>query len=361
MKRLVGAVIGIVIVAVLVIGGMKLIKKRKAEDKNLPTAKIYPLVVEKINIKPKYVITTLPYIALVKNDKEVVVTSKIAGRILKIASLGSKVKKGEVVLKIDATTLKAKLVQVNAEIDSIKKVIDADKVALSNLIATHKRTAELLKVKMASIEQYQSEENKLSQLKAKLKADVAKLKSLKSVKKTILNDLSYANIKSPIDGKISNKMLNIGDNIFPGKPALIITPKEGNYLFVALSDSIKKIKYKNKIINLKPLNSTFNGLKTYRADVNDKSLIPGEKVKVKVVTFEGNATLIPYSSILKVNGKTYVFVVESSKKIKPVEINVITSGVEGIVTDTPINGSILKAAPDVLLRIKAGYPVRIKG
>ena len=361
MKKLIGRIIGIIVIAVLVVGGIKLIKKRKEEDKKMPTAKIYPLVVEKIDVAPKYVVTTLPYIALVKNDKEVAISSRFAGKILKIAPLGSNIKKGDVVLKIDAVNLKVKLTQINDEIESVKKIIEADKIALSNLIATHKRTAELLKVKMASVEQYQSEENKLSQLKAKLAADRAKLKSLKSAKKAVLNDISYTNIKSPISGKVSSKMMNEGDNIFPGKTALVITPKDGNYLFIALSDDIKKIKYKNKIVNLASLNSTFNGLKAYRADVNDKTLIAGEKVKIKVVTFEGNATLIPYSSLLKINGKTYVFVVESPNKVKPVEINVIADGVEGVVTDTPINGNIVKAAPDLLLKIKAGYPVKVKG
>jgi hypothetical protein len=39
----------------------------------------------------------------------------------------------------------------------------------------------------------------------------------------------------------------------------------------------------------------------------------------------------------------------------------LASGTQGVVTDTPIAGKILKAAPDLLLRIKAGYPVKVKG
>ena len=361
MKKIVGVIIGILVVAVLVFGAVKLIAIRKAEDKKTPTATLYPLVVKKTEAKQGHIVTTLPYLALVKNDRQVVVNSKFAGKILKIAPLGTKVKKGEVVLKIDASALKAKLAEVNAEIEAVKKIIYADKVALSNLKATHKRTAELLKVKMASIEQYQTEENKLTELRAKLTADKGKLKALKIAKKAILTDLSYTTVKSPIEGTVSAKMMNVGDNIFPGKPALVITPKTGNYLFIALADNINKIEYKNKMINLKPLDSTFNGLKSYKADVNDASLIPGQKIDVKVVTFDGNATLVPYGSILRINGKDYVFVVEGPNRVKPLHIHVIASGIEGVVTDTKIEGSILKAAPDLLLRIKAGYPVKVEG
>jgi multidrug efflux pump subunit AcrA (membrane-fusion protein) len=361
MKKIFKIIIPIIIVIMIVSVAIRLLKLRKAEDAKTPYAKIYPLVVKDITPKKGHIITTLPYIALVKNDKQVMINSKFAGKILKIAPLGAKVKKGDVVLKIDASNLKAKLAQTNAEIEATRKIIQADKISLANLKATHKRTAALLKVKMASIEQYQTEENKISELKAKLIADEGKLKALKIAKRAILTDLAYTTVKSPINGTVSEKMLNVEDNIFPGKPALIITPKYGNYLFIALADNVKKIKFKNKMINLKPLDSTFNGLKTYKADINDTTLIPGEKVNVKVVTFDGNATLVPYGSILRINGKDYVFIVESSTKVKPVQIHVLASGTQGIVTDTEINGKILKAAPDLLLRIKAGYPVKVKG
>ncbi len=355
MKKIIKISIALIVIIVLVLGAVTLIKKRKKEDANTPTAKIYPIAVEVIKPKKGHIKTSLDYLAIVKNNKNTTITSKFAGKIKCIANLGGYVRKGEVVVKIDDSNLKAQLKSINSQIASIKKLINADKINLSTLIDTHKRTAKLLKVKMASIEQYNAEEAKIASLKAKLSADESKLKSLKANKNAILENLTYTQIKSPVNGIISAKFLNKGDNAFPGKPILKITADKGNYLFMPLAKPYKEIVYKNKTYKLIPLNSTFNGVPAYKADIEDNSLIEGEKVNVKVVTFDGNATLVPFNSILTINGENYVFDTDGN----PIKITVLAQGNEGVVIKENINKPILKADPDILLKIKAGYPVKV--
>ncbi len=355
MKKIIKISIALIVIIALVLGAVTLIKKRKKEDANTPTAKIYPIAVEVIKPKKGHIKTSLDYLAIVKNNKNTTITSKFAGKIKCIANLGGYVRKGEVVVKIDDSNLKAQLKSINSQIASIKKLINADKINLSTLIDTHKRTAKLLKVKMASIEQYNAEEAKIASLKAKLSADESKLKSLKANKNAILENLTYTQIKSPVNGIISAKFLNKGDNAFPGKPILKITADKGNYLFMPLAKPYKEIVYKNKTYKLIPLNSTFNGVPAYKADIEDNSLIEGEKVNVKVVTFDGNATLVPFNSILTINGENYVFDTNGN----PIKITVLAQGNEGVVIKENINKPILKADPDILLKIKAGYPVKV--
>ena len=358
MKKIIKISIALIIVIAAVLGAVKLIKKRRAEDANTPTAKIYPIAVNAVTPKTGHIKTTLDYLAIVKNNKNVIINSKFAGKIKCIANLGGYVTKGQVVVKIDDSNLKAELKSVNSQINSVKNLIEADRVNLATLIDTHKRTEKLLKVKMASIEQYNMEKAKIASLEAKLRADENKLKALKANKKAILENLTYTEIKSPISGIVSAKFLNKGDNTFPGKPILKITSTKGNYLFMPLAKPYKEIVYKNNIYKLIPLNSTFNGVPAYKADVNDKNLIEGEKVNVKVVTFDGNATLIPFDSILTINGKSYVFDTNGN----PIKVTVLAEGNEGIVIKENLgNKLILKANPDILLKIKAGYPVKIKG
>ncbi len=355
MKKIIKISIALIVIIALVLGAVTLIKKRKKEDANTPTAKIYPIAVEVIKPKKGHIKTSLDYLAIVKNNKNTTITSKFAGKIKCIANLGGYVRKGEVVVKIDDSNLKAQLKSINSQIASIKNLINADKINLSTLIDTHKRTAKLLKVKMASIEQYNAEEAKIASLKAKLSADESKLKSLKANKNAILENLTYTQIKSPVNGIISAKFLNKGDNAFPGKPILKITADKGNYLFMPLAKPYKEIVYKNKTYKLIPLNSTFNGVPAYKADIEDNSLIEGEKVNVKVVTFDGNATLVPFNSILTINGENYVFDTDGN----PIKITVLAQGNEGVVIKENINKPILKADPDILLKIKAGYPVKV--
>jgi len=356
MKKIIKISIFLLIIIGLIIGAVILVKKRKAEDANQPTAQIYPINVTAISPKKGHIITTLPYLAIVKNDKNVNITTKFAGKIKCIANLGGYVTKGQRVVEIDNSDLKAKLKEVNAKIKAIKGKIEAENIALQNLLATHERTKKLLKVKMASIEQYQTEESKIAALKAQIKADKDSLNALYSQKNAIINDLKYTVIKSPINGIISQKFANKGDLAFPGRPILQISSNKGTYLFIALPKKEKKIIYKNKIYPLINLHSTFNGLLSFKAKVNDKNLVAGEKVKIKVVTFDGNATLIPYSALLSINGKNYVFDTDG----KAHKIDVIAEGSEGVVTDSKIEFDIIQASPDILLKIKAGYPIKIE-
>jgi len=354
MKKLIAITVSVLILIGLVLGAVHLVKKRRAEDAKEKTATLYPIVVPAITPKKGHIATTLKYIALVKNSNETLVNSKFAGKITYIANLGSKVQKGEVIVKIDDTPLKSALKEVNSNIVSLKKLIDADKVNIAALKDTLYRTKKLLNVKMASIEELETQKAKLANLEAKLKADKEKLNSLYAKRKEIRNDLTYAVITSPIDGIVSSKFLNKGDNAFPGKPILKIASNNGNYLYIPLPKPYKEIIYKNKTYPLIPLHSTFNGIPVYKAAVNDPNLVTGEKVDIKVVTFDGNADLIPFNTLLSINGKNYVF----DTKGNPIKVNILASGDEGVVVSNNLP-KILEANPDILLKINAGHPIKV--
>jgi len=144
-----------------------------------------------------------------------------------------------------------------------------------------------------------------------------------------------------------------------GKPILKITPKNGNYLFITLPKDYKQIVYKGKVYDLKALNNTFNSLKTFKAEVNDPTLLNGEKVNIKVVEFSGKGMFLPYDAILTVNGKNYVFVVNGNKTdIK--EVKILAQGEKYALIDQNITSPVVYAKPDILLRIKAGYPIKVE-
>ncbi|WP_456470565.1 efflux RND transporter periplasmic adaptor subunit [Caminibacter sp.] len=356
--KLIKFFIAIVIAALIVAGGVKIIKKRKAEEAGIPKPAVYPIVVKTYQPKEENLLLTLPYLALVKNSNEVTVNSKFAGRIEFVKELGEKVKKGDIVVKIDSSDLKAKLKSVNENIKSLKAKLTAQNIALNNLKLTHKRTKELLNVKMASIEQYQNEESKLAELKASIKATKNAIKAANANKKAILQNLTYTVLKSPVDGVISAKFLNKNDNTFLGKPILKITSNKGNYLFLTLPENRKEIVYKGRIYPLIALNSTYNGLKTFKSEVNDNTLLPGEKVNIDVVEFKGNATALPYNAILSVNDRHYVLIPQGNKAL-PQEIHILAEGKKVVAVREKINSPVILAEPDLLLKIKAGHPITV--
>jgi len=350
--------IPILLAVVLAISGMSLIKKRQEADKKLPPAEKIAITVKTITPSISEKTLSLPYFATVKNDNEVVINSKFAGKILYIKNLGDKVVKGEVVAKIDNTDLEAKLSEINSQISSVEQKLNAEKINLNNLLKTHARTKKLLDVKMASIEQYEAEKSKIATLKAQIKADQNSLIALKENKKAILNNMTYTTLKAPIDGVISAKFANKDDLALMGKPILKISPKNGSYLFITLPKKYNEIIYKNKIYPLTPLNATFNGLKTFKANVEDSSLINGEKVNIKVVEYRGKGVFVPYEAILSVNGKNYIFEVIDNKP-NVVEVNIKARGEKYILIDKEITNPVIVAKPDILLKIKSGHPIKI--
>jgi len=347
--------IGVLVIGLMAFGAIMLIKKRQEADKNEAKATIYPIKVKSFTPKKEKVILTLPYFAEVKNDKDVIVNSKFAGKILYIKSLGSQVKKGEVVAKIDNSDLQAKLKEANLKIKSLEDKLKAEKLNLSNLLLTHKRTKELLEVKMASIEEYQQEENKIATLKASIKADINNIDTLKATKKSIVNNLSYTIIKSAIDGIVSAKEANKGDNVFPGKPILKISSKQGNYLLILLANPKKEIMYKHKLYKLIPLHQAINGLLAYKAKVDDDSLINSQKVDIDIVEFNGEGIKVPYDAVLSIDNKHYIF--NPMQEIK--EVKILAKGKNAVIINEGFDRMIV-AKPDILLKIKAGYPIDVE-
>ena len=345
MRKVIKFLIFILIVALLVIGAIKFIKKRKAQEAKSSIAKEYAVIVKTMQPKLSNVILTLPAIAISGSDKNIKIASKVAGRILYAKKSGDIVKEGDVLVKIDTTELKSSL-------NSIEHSIKSTKIALANAIATHKTTAKLLKVGGATKEQFDAELVKINSLKAKLA-------SLESKKKTILNNLSYAIIKAPSSAIISKAMASVGDLAMPGKPLMQLSANSKSYLLVRLPNDAKSIIFNGKEYKLYSLNSTFNGLKEFRANI-DKNLPSGQREDIEVINFNGKAILLPHDSILNRDGKSYALILNGDKA-KPIELNILASGEQGVAVNNNLNGKrVVVAKPDILLRLVSGYPFIVK-
>ncbi|HFS67721.1 MAG TPA: efflux RND transporter periplasmic adaptor subunit [Flavobacteriia bacterium] len=350
MKKYSKIIITAIVLIVLVIAGISLIKKAKQKDENAPIAKTYDVVVAKETVKQDSVKLTLPYLAIVQNDKDVMMSSKVAARVLYIKPSGSKVRKGEVIVKLDNTPLQS-------NISSVKSQIAAVDTAIKNMIATHNRTLELLKVDGASVEQSQQEETKISTLQAKKDA-------LKQNANQVYNTMSYAVIKSPVDGMVSKTMLNRGDMAMPGHPIANLKAKKGFYLLVRVPSDmdIKGVEVNNNHFDAIPLNSTFNGLAEYKAYASIPNLKSGDRLEVNVELFNGKGILLPFDAVLNRNGKSYVLI-KDNDKATPKEIQIIEKGEQGIVVSNQnlVGKDIIVAKQDILLKLLSGVSLKIKG
>jgi multidrug efflux pump subunit AcrA (membrane-fusion protein) len=335
MKKILRIVLILAAIAALVLLGMKAVKSKKAKEASAPTAKIYPLVVQTMTPKISAAKLTLPYLAVSENEADVALSSRIASRVESIKKSGESVKAGEVVARLDTTDLTAK--------------INAAKIALKNQIASFKRTQNLYKVKGASVEQLQKQQSAIASLRATLK--------------TLQNQLSYTTLTAPTSGIITKTMAAPGDIAMPGKALLKISSEQGFSLLVRLPDSIKSdtVIFRGKTYPLRALGSTFQGLNEYKAYVDAAHLTAGETTEIRVVTFEGMATKLPFDAILDSNGKSYVLTIDKEKAL-PREVHIMQKGEEGVVIKEDLSKEkIVVAKPDILLKLLTGISVKAEG
>ena len=347
-KKIVKTLLILLVIVVIVIGGMKLIKAKRAKEAQTPVAKVYPIVVNTITPKVIDAKLSLPYLAEVQNDKDVMLSSRIAARILSIKKSSTVVQKGEVIARLDTTSIKSKL-------KSIQNQISATNIALKNLIATHRRTTELLHVKGASIEQSQKEETMIATTRAKITG-------LKQQKIELQNNLSYAVITSPVDGVIAKRMGSAGAMSMPGKPLVQISSNNGFYLMVRVPTdiNIKGVSFKGKDFPAVALGSTFHGLAEYKVYVADSKLTSGDRVEVDVITYKDRGLLLPFDALLNRDGKSYVLVVDGNQT-KAKAVHVLQSAEQGVIVTDAFNGEkIVVAKPDILLKLTSGYALKVK-
>lgn len=342
-------IIAIAVVIVLLAGGIFAVKRAQKRDANSPIAKVYSLEVNTVKAELKEVTLTLPYLALVQNDEDMMVSSKIGARINYLKPSGTAVSKGEVIARLDNTSIASGM-------QSIKSEIEAAKIGLKNLETTHQRTLELIAVKGASMEQSETEESQIANTKAKIE-------SLKQSFKDVDNNQSYATIKAATAGIISKTMLNIGDMAMPGQPIAVISSNKGSYLKLSVPADLKVygVSKDNKVYKVIALNSTFNSLAEYKVVVNNLDLMTGERVELNVIVYSGKAIKLPFDAILNREGKNYVFVKDNDKAIAT-EVNIIQSGEDGaVVSNEGLAGKeIVVEKQDVLLKILTGVSLKTK-
>ena len=338
-----------VVVFVIIIAGILVVKRAKKRENNLPPAKSYSIVVSSIKPKVQQTQLTLPYLAETQNDKDVILSSKISGRVNFVKPSGSNIKRGEVIAKIDNTT-------IESNISSVTSQIKAQQMALENLRTTHERTLDLIKVKGASIEQSQMEESKIAGLESKVESLNQKLNELN-------NMLTYATITSPVDGSISKTMVNKGDVAMPGHPIAKLSAGNGFYLMIRVPDDlpIKGVILQNNQYEAIPLNSTFHGLAEYKAYTNSEKMITGNRLEVDVIVYDGKALKLPFDALLNRDGKNYVLLVEGDHAIAK-QVNILQSGQNGaVVSNNELEGKeLVVAKQDLLLKLLSGVTLKIK-
>jgi multidrug efflux system membrane fusion protein len=145
---------------------------------------------------------TIDAVGTIQALNSVVIRTQVDGRLIRLAfTEGQDVKKGDILAEIDPSLYKAQYDQAVA-----KKAQDEANLANARLDQT--RYEKLVAGKFLSVQQYATQKALVTQLEAQVRADQAAIDNTKTT-------LDYATIKSPIDGRVGIRLVDVGNILHP--------------------------------------------------------------------------------------------------------------------------------------------------
>lgn len=212
-----------------------------------------PKQVSVYEVQAKESLNAIEYGAEIQADDQAIISTRIMGRVESTpVQAGDRVKKGQIVLKIEDKALKASAARMQ---DQVK----AAEAHYKNTKTNYDRISALFEKQSATQKEFDD-------MTVALAAASAQLSTAKEALNEINSNLSYTLIRAPFDGQIATRNVNVGSMANPGAPLLSITA-EKNFKAVAF---VPEMEIKNTNVGQKA---------TLFVDALDKS-IEGEIVRV---------------------------------------------------------------------------------
>ena len=258
MKKGIGAALAFILL--FAVGCNKSSEKKKVERPTIQVAKLYE--VHKQAVHPPYEAN-----GTVKSEKTIMVSPKVMGYIQAIyVKEGDRVKKGEKLVSISSPEINAKVkmaeagwkaaiqakVEVQAHMREAKDALEAAKAQFHLAEVTYKRFKNLVKTESVSRQEFDEVEAKyrsakaglsraremIKVLEAKESQVEAQIKAAHSQVAEAKSYLNYTLVRSPIDGRVVNKMIDTGNLVAPGRPILSLADERDYRLYVSVEESL---------------------------------------------------------------------------------------------------------------------------
>mgnify|MGYP001821932691 FL=1 len=329
-------------------------KKDEAEaEKKAPP----PLAVEVISVNNESVPLWISFTGRTEATKRVEVRARVSGRLDQVLfTEGDYVNEGDTLFVLEKDTYEAALAQAQAQLQKNQASL---KLARADVERYRPLVAEDLAPR-ATLEQYEARE---AELIAAIKADEA------AIKEAELN-LSYTDVSAPISGRVSRKLVDIGNIVGYGEQTVLTTIVSDNPMYAYFNPTefqfqamrthksqdqmpaiVNVSEDKQGLVQREPLKGEVDfsdnrvdnttGTISMRAQVanDDHSLLEGTFVYVEVmITDQASFLLIPPGVVQEDQQGSYVYVVDENNTAKRVNIKsgyesryymIVTEGLEG--------------------------------
>ncbi len=316
------------------------------------------------------------YSARLEGQQVVEVRPQVSGLITRICIReGEKVRKGQLMFVIDQVPYKAALAEAVANVESAEANLATAKLNLeSTKVLRENNVVQDYEVKTAT--------NAFAAAKAALAQAKAKELSAR-------NNLSYTEVKSPVDGVASMIAYRVGSLVSSSisEPLVTLSDDSNVYAYFSLNErqitslteqfgsidefikSMHKVEMrmstgkiygeKGRISAVSGIVTTGTGSVTLRADFpNAKGLLRcGGSATVRIPTTLEKAIVVPQGATYELQNKTFVYkVVDGKTKSSPVSLYRLNNGEEFVVEEGLRPGNVIIAEGAGLL--KDGVEVR---
>ncbi len=240
-------------------------------------------------------------------------------------NVGDKVRKGQQLISIGNADLSAKLAQVNAGItEATAAYVNAEK--------DYNRFTALFNENSAS-------QKELDDITANYNMAKARLEAAKQMKNEVNAQFSYADIRAPFNGVVTNKFIKVGDMANPGMPLLEVeSPGKFQVLAMVPENEILEVKADTEVdVVLKSLHETVKGKVV---EVSTSSKNTGGQYLVKVALDKTDAGILSgmYATV-----RFPVAQKENSQTVMvPKEAIVTNGGLTGVYTVSQSNTALLR-------------------
>jgi RND family efflux transporter MFP subunit len=273
--------------------------KREA---NLDTAQSLPAVaVRARNVESKGWPSTEEVVGTVRARMRATMEAKVTGRIAQMpVVLGQRVTKGQLLGRVDAAEIDARLEQAQASLQQAER--------------DWKRTSSLFEQQAVTRADYDAVNSRYLVAKGALAEAQAMV--------------AYVEVRSPFDGAVTRKWVDVGDLAAPGKPLVDIEDPSALQLEADVPEAIaSRIQPKASMaIRVDALTNELTGIvaeiapaadpttRTFRVKLdlpNNPALMSGQFARLLVSKGESNSLGVPASAVLQRGQMELVFVVEN--------------------------------------------------
>lgn len=308
--------------------------------KNLPEMKVTVAKVQK-----EVAANQVEIVGTIQAVEQAQIAAKISGNIIQLpVDLGSRVQKGDLLIKIKAGEISAKLQMASAQLEQEKRNLAREK--------------SLLKKNAATPETVKSYEDQV--------------RIAEAAHREAMTMLEYTEIVAPFTGIITRKLAYVGDMATPGKPllnieeennlqvltdipeAMILHIKKGDILSVFIPSVDLRIQ--GEVAEVAPTADPSSRTAPIKLKIqNNRKLRSGQFARVTLAMAPAKTLTVPASAItifgqmervfVEVNGKAKLRLVRSGSKIQDrIEIlsglneneTIIISGNQNIVDGQPL-------------------------